>query len=472
MSRVPSVDRLLREASRPTLTVSIRHLKSVRARLGAHEDLEAFVFWSEANDPRLLQGVEYHLIRARSRLRATLATHGIYISAALIDDLLFHFVVHAPRADPCRRTLEFIRSSRLTAPGLLVFPLIGFGLLGVGLLRWRARARVQYAVPEARIVVSPQTNSYEDALEFLHEAARELGIRRRIPRADIDHFQRSRPLKWFTHNPLAVLRVRSYSRFYFDNQALNLLELEAGISLLCLLVGLQHPPSHTSLARDFSSSRVNNWETRDIYHYLLLEPSGGRRRYLNAHCVPMNVDRSRLMEIPLAPIHIAPVYWKRRPRMVQRLSKGVSAVVNGYIGSVLPGAPPGVASRVFRKLWDSLEFYRRSFRPSGHASTQIINLCIAFEVLLTDHYRGGMRQMLRKHLQLALRGTPGTKVMQEQLEALYNARSTAVHQGTVGDAPDLGVLRKAFALAFVAITEKLPHLPSVSGTPILDLLRR
>ncbi len=94
-------------------------------------------------------------------------------------------------------------------------------------------------------------------------------------------------------------------------------------------------------------------------------------------------------------------------------------------------------------------------------------LSTAFEMLLTDSY-GAVTATLNRRARLVLTGTSGVKNMVCAVVKTYNARSSVVHTGSDMDV-DLALARKAFALCFVELVERLPHLSVKSATPIADL---
>ncbi len=85
----------------------------------------------------------------------------------------------------------------------------------------------------------------------------------------IEHWYKSRKARWLEANPLLIAGVTSISGFYYENEFLLLGRVRALTTSIVMLATLQ-PPSDNRGAILFSSSSLNNFETRDIRHYLLL----------------------------------------------------------------------------------------------------------------------------------------------------------------------------------------------------------
>jgi hypothetical protein len=94
----------------------------------------------------------------------------------------------------------------------------------------------------------------------------------------MEHYERSRPTKWLTRNPLLVVKARTFSNGDYENHRFITLNLERACSLLFMLASLQNGfPVHRNESL-FETGGINNWQTQDIYHFILLEPkvSSGR----------------------------------------------------------------------------------------------------------------------------------------------------------------------------------------------------
>jgi hypothetical protein len=408
---------------------SVEFLQSRRDRLVPHENIDDLIFSASEGDASWLRGIEYHLECVAGAIRKALWSNGIFIGMSVLVDLLFR-VLRGPQVDePIKQVLRVIRDSGIHKPGIVVYPLHSFGILAAGFLRYFTGAEAEMAVPGGGLLLRAQTNDLERSIAFLQSSARALCPRKRLSRDQIEHYSRSRPTQWLTLNPLLVMRVRSFSGTYYENQGFLIQRLKLATALLFMLAALQER-FHPSRVSTFGSTlRINNFQTLDIKHYLLFEPRPGKSSSLEGRCIPMNVSRAELAELSTLNIEIDPRAWRRRPPLVGKLCASLTAVERGYLRHNVGHKTLTTHGRVYRKLFDSLSYFRASFRRTGNPGEQIVNLAIAFEVLLTDYYAPGVTERLCRRLPLALGKAPQKEALCESLSHLCKARNEIVHEG-------------------------------------------
>ena len=453
-----------------TVAESCEYLTQHRAALEKYEDVEHFALTDDPSDAKLRRAVEHHLINLRAGLARELWSRQLFIGVSVLDDLLFRGVVHHAWDRPVERLLEVVRDKALHSPGLVVFPVHSFGVLGAGLLHWRTDARAEYAAPAFGIALSPQTNSLQESGRFLVRAKQALGIRRHLPMDLVEHWHRSRGATWLTRNPLLVVRVRSFPGDYYENQFLLLAKLRASTSLLSMLASMQ-PPSDSRDSRIWSSSTVNNFQTLDMRHYLVFFAHPGKRKVLAGDCVPMHLDPAALAEVSSLGFDLDLPYWSRRRGIAVQVFEAVERVHAGYIKHSFGGMTASVHGRVFRKLFHALSFFRRSFQRADENWLAPVSLAVAFEMMLTDRYSPGVNRRVVRRARLLLQGIAGSRKLTRAVEALYDVRSEIVHSGAAVTQVDLTVARRAFVLAFATMSVRLPSLATTSNSPAQDLCR-
>lgn len=106
------------------------------------------------------------------------------------------------------------------------------------------------------------------------------------------------------------------------------------------------------------------------------------------------------------------------------------------------------AAKLYRKLFDSLSYFRRSFKSRGDEDEQVTNLAIAFEVLITTEYASGVGKRFERRIALALSLHPDSKRLTTATKNLYKVRSELVHQGTTETEYDLAQAQEAFGQIF------------------------
>jgi len=412
--RLPAARKLATKISQAklgkgTLADSIAFLLQKRAELAKYSGVVAFA--TESDGDAQVKGCEYHLTQIRAQLARELWSRQLFIGVSVLDELLFGAVAHDPTTDPVRRVLEIIRDEGLHYPGFVIFPVHSFGILGAGFLHWATAGRVEYVSSAFGIALSPQTNSLEKTVEFLERARVALGVSKRVAPSSIAHWYRSRSAYWLTRNPLLVVRVRSFPGGYYENQSLLLRTLRASTAILSMLVSLQREqdPDASFDARLWSSSIVNNMQTLDIGHYIVLFNAPSQRRFLGGDCVPMRVRTPALAEISDLNIELDPRFWTRRSVLATRIYNAVTTIHSSHVRHSFSKGKNEVLGRFFRKMFEALAYFRRSFRATEDDWQGIVSLAIAFEMVLTDAYAPNVNARVVRRAKLALKGVRGVR---------------------------------------------------------------
>ena len=117
-----------------------------------------------------------------------------------------------------------------------------------------------------------------------------------------------------------------------------------------------------------------------------------------------------------------------------------------------------------------MTYFRRSFKSRGDVSEQVVNLAIAFEVLLTPQYAKGVGARVERRIRLALKGIKGSRRLRAATQDLYTARSEVVHEGSTSIVYDLSSGQEAFVYVFLGVVRKVNNIPSATGDPIGAIL--
>lgn len=471
-SRLPPVsrlvDRTLGEGRSPkSVRGSLDVLLKRRSTLEKYSSVEELALSEDPEDERERSAIQHHMMRLRGALLRELWSHEYFIGASVVDSILFYVLRDGGMDAPLRQFFAFIRDRGLHRPGLVVYPIHSFGLLGAGLLvlrpeKQRPRA---FLVSEGRFAVSAQTNSFESSLLFVRQAAAALGVKHRIPDELMRHWNRSRPLKWFTVNPILVARTHSFPGEYYENQALILAQLTFATSAMYALGVAQQPKEGRAWTR-FSTSEINNFETLDFRHYLVLHAPGRGGRELEGQCVPMNAGVADLEEASELGIEIDPKQWgEGAPRRAAILS-AMKEAQGGYFRYALGRLQDSPRARFFRKVFDSLSYFRRSFRRSAHPGEAAVNLATAFETLLTDRWSPPVTATISFRLSVLLAGCQGARGFNKLFAALYDARSKAVHTGERTADLDMVAAQRMFVDAFASFAGRFKSMNFRIPNPI------
>lgn len=184
----------------------------------------------------------------------------------------------------------------------------------------------------------------------------------------------------------------------------------------------------------------------------------------------MNAQPASLAELTELPVEIDPRIWRRRTRAIEVITGALENVGSIYATHAMLKSSERVRSRVARKLLDALKFFKRSYRPSDDLTYEIVNLAVAFEVLLTDNYSRGISDKLKHRASLAIGTVRGKRRLLDALGRLYDARGECVHTGRATVDVDIRGARRAFTCAFLGVSQRLNRLPNHSSQPIGDIL--
>jgi len=327
---------------------------------------------------------------------------------------------------------------------------------------------VQFQVPGYGLIVSPQTNSFERTISFLEASASILGVKKTLPIDLIEHWIRSRPTKWLEKNPLMVLRVHSFPGGYYENQFFLIYKLKIATTLLMMLNAFQTFESSKE-GRLFNTSRVNNWETLDIHHYILFFPKPRSKR-LSGDCIPMNSGKATLADLSCVPVDVDPIFWRRRMPWAENLIAALDHVGKNYLKYSIGKPKNNVKSRVYRKFFRSLEFYRKSNRITDDEGESAVYLAIAFEILLTDNYGFGVTGTIIDRVSILLKGIKGNRKLKAAVDELYKVRGQYVHAGTASDSLCLKTAQVAYINTFLSLSSKLEELPNKHDEPVRRLI--
>jgi hypothetical protein len=452
---------------------SLNYLKTKQRAAAAFIDFDGFVCRDdEESEPG--KGIEFHLVKLRAALAAELWRRQLFLSVDVIDRLLFD-ILTTDGEQLLKRFFDVLFDHGVLSPGLVVYPLHSFGVLGLGFFTFFTGNRPEIVIEPAGIAVSAQSNDRDQTTEFLERSARQLGLSRKIDHSDINHYVRSRSLKWFVNNPLLVVAISTLTSGYYENQFIYILKLKLSVALLMMLSVIGDVLEPDERLRQGSSARVNNWQTLDIHHYLVFEPSIRNPKKLVGRCVPMNVARLELAELSDLNADIDPKAWssKAAARRLEGVRSALAKVEEGYLRHNVLGNRELLKARVYRKILDSLDHFRRSFSAAAKPSDAVVSLAIAFEALLMDRTPSRLTDKLHARVRLALKGADkvkGKKKYRKAVEELYRARSEFVHSGRTGLVPDMRSAQRAYIECFKVIVGRVDRLPKHSGEPMGHLL--
>ncbi len=423
------------------------------------DDLALDAYGDEAPDRRLARkdakALVHHLTVIRSAVARVLWTRQLFIDFSVLDELIFGAARRRDPDGPVVAVFRTIVERGLYHPGLVVYPLHGFGVLGAGFVHALTREHITLLSNEFGFAISPQTNAIDKTIAFLNEAREELGVRKAVPDDLLHHWERSRPARWMSRNPLLVAKVSTVPGGYYENQFLLVGRLRMITTLLGMLGTLQEDEA-TRAEVLFSSANINNFETLDIKHYMVLSDVPVNDEALEGQFVPMNASPLTLAELSDLPIEFNADHWIRNLDEARRVFAALNYVYEQHLASSFGPDSKGIKARVYRKLTQALTYFHRSYSKSHESWQSVVTLAIAFETLLTDSYSSGVRHRVSRRVGLLVSAHPQRAELIRAVDSMYLARGRLMHGEDLGNPETLVQARQAFIHAFVALVERLP----------------
>ncbi|MDU6248305.1 MAG: HEPN domain-containing protein, partial [Paeniclostridium sordellii] len=238
----------------------------------------------------------------------------------------------------------------------------------------------------------------------------------------LDHYLKSRPLKWFERNQLMFCKVNFSSSDYYENEYYLIRYLEKSVSKMFLAFNIITNKKLPSDRIGFSTRVVNNWQTTDIYHYLVFTKVKGK---LVPECVPIHNELSNSIELSKINIDI-PITLSEDVRIeIDKINKFIDCIYRNCIENFKN--KKNKEWYFYDKLRRSLTFFVRSYQ-SRYKEDSVIYLSIAFEMIYCDGLKNNLIQLLCTNLSSML--PHRIDEIFYDIGSLYNSRSGVAHEGT------------------------------------------
>lgn len=436
--------------------------------LAMHSDPEYAPITATPNDIKTAKALVHHFTQVRSAIAHALWSREIFIGIEVIDELTFYGARDDNVSNLILECLTRIRDGHMNRPGLIIFPVHTFGVLSAGLLYPLRRGQLTIVNQGSGYALFPQSNDLGRTFGQLQRAATQLGVNKAIPRDLLEHWRLSRGADWLERNPLLVVRANHLPGSYYANEHLLMNRVQSVVGLLSLLAALQ-PATTDRVGFLMSSSRMNNWETLDIHHYLALYDPPGHKTELTGDCVPIHGGRVEVSELAALGFDIDPTYWRRQVALGADMQTQVEKLYVAQLKLKVARKKLNASGRTVNRLFDSLQMFRRSFADSTDDWTGRVALSTAFEMLLTDHY-GKVKSTLVSRSKQLMRGQRGTRAMQQAIGDLYVSRSEFVHGAEQTTSADMHTARRAYALCFLELSKRIDKIPTTTSTPVGDVV--
>jgi hypothetical protein len=439
-------ERIARSQVEPNLTIAdlIAALLADGKRLDAYKDVEDLAIKAYEDPGSDADGLAERMLPIRNEIAHEFWSRDLLVAIEIIDHLLFKALKHPEDGPPVRQVLEVLRDARVEATGFVVFAVHSLGLESVSLDA--LRTGVEFIKADWGIALSSQTNSLNNTIALLDRVRQAFGVNGVVPRESIRHWRRSRHTEWLERNPLLCVRVAEAAGTYYGNEALLLSRLQAATALIAMLAALQ--PSRQSNDRPTMSTWViNNQQTLDIHHYLVLSPGRSPADEFDGDCVPISRGRPDIVAMSDLRTDIDAAYWETNPEEGNKVQQAVWAVYRGYLRYAFDPDRTDELAREARRRFESLTYFQRSF--SGQAWRDITSLSTAFELLLHDPSAANTSKRIRNTIKSLFGGSAEGTQHATAFGRVYDARNKVIHDGVRNPRFNLDDSRRAYVSAFV-----------------------
>lgn len=404
-------------------------------------------------DIKRVKAFFHHVDALVAAMRSALWPRRLFVSGDLLGDLLFDSL---GEPDPLLAVLIRLKANEATSRVTLLFPLRSFGIRGAG-LGPLAGEFVSFVDPRRGYAFTPQTNNLERTLHFVNTTARRLGVHATADLSDLEHVVRSRGAKWLKRNPLLLVSVASASGFFYEQEFLQLGQLKT-VAAALVMISRFDPAAGGQAASIFNSRSLNNWQTLDTDHYLMLSRRSRRSSEMEVRPVPVH-SRREVLELTDLNIEFSPSSIDGTSALARKVFTAVNRVFDGFLAyQFSDDRSHHPIGGVYAKWLESLSYFRRSVRDEGSWES-VVGLATAFEMLLTDHYAKGTAALLRRRSIRLLRGQEDRAELAAAVERVYFARNAAVHAGQL-DTSDVLAAQRAYVLCFVAVARRRAKIPA------------
>ena len=143
---------LLYEKIRTTKVLrSIKFLINKRDKINTISDIYDFVDNIINHPTQDLKAFEVNLNRVSLKIAEVLWIKEIFIGRSVIESLLFSLIKDSHVNDPIEKFLYLIEDYGLHRPGLVIYPIHSFGVLGLGYARFVTKSQDYFLLEDATI---------------------------------------------------------------------------------------------------------------------------------------------------------------------------------------------------------------------------------------------------------------------------------------------------------------------------------
>jgi hypothetical protein len=428
-----------------TVADAIAALNARVSDFAEYADVEELAIEAALEDDALAQGLLDAMLPIRNAIARELWARELLVAIEIVDHLLFA-ALKARNTPIIETVLGELRDARVGAPGLLVFGVHALGLTAASVADIVRREPLELIDGDWGVAISAQTNSIEKTIAFLDRVRVAFKIDGAAPHESVLHWRRSRGTRWLEVNPLLVVRVSEASGSYYGNEALLLARLQAATVLVSMLATVQPAGDATGRAT-MSSYVLNNRQTLDVHHYLVLSPGRAAGDELSGDCVPISRGRPDVVAMSELRMDLDTAYWKTETDLSAAIRTAVATVYRQYLQHGIDRSHTDPDAARSRRLFESTAYFQRSF--SGQSWRDLTSLSTAFEFLLHDPTKGNTSKRIVNDIKRLIGSSSQATQHADAFRKVYAARNEIVHAGNQHTVVDMRAARRAFVETFV-----------------------
>ncbi len=436
------------------VAASVRWLTENAADLQTYTSVEDLAVQTGGDGPFI-----YHLVQIRAELARQLWQRRLFVGVTVLDELLFS-AVRQRSPDPVHDVLAWLADSPLTRPAYVLYPLHSFGLLGAGLLFQPDELTSEQLAREYGVAICAQRNRMTQVMAWLEQVHAWFGVNGQVPADLLQHWRDSRNCSWLERNALLAVRVHSLSGSYYENQRLLVDRLHIATTFLAGLAVRQPGPADDTSCL-YSSRSINNWQTLDIHHYIVMEAGLDGDGRLTGDAVPISRDAVYLAELSDLCVDLNLDHWTRQAGTARGLWQALDVVDSFQQPARYRRSRGQARARLASKLFESLDYFRRSLASDRWYA--VVSLATAFEMLLTGHYALGVAERIRRRAALLT----GDENAAQAVMDIYEARSGIVHFGKPPSySLEISTAQRAYLHCLEAIAAQLGSVTAREEDPL------
>lgn len=428
-----------------TVADAIAALQTEPQRFARYEDIEDLAMKMVDEPGGDAEQLGDQVLPIRNAIARELRARELLVAMEILDHLLFQALKDSDGTPVVQAVLETLRGARVGGAGFVVFGVHSLGLTA-DLRELVGRRGMEFIRPEWGVAISAQTNKFERTLAFLDRVRTAFGIEGSLPEESLAHWRRSRPTRWLDVNPLLIVRVAEAAGTYYGNEALLLATLQMATSFVSMLAAAQ-PGTDLRDRALFSTYVMNNQQTLDIHHYLVLSPGRVAGQGFDGDCVPIQRGRPDIVAMSELRIDFDRDFWASHVEEGTRINRAARAIYRRYLAEGMDSTRIDDHARTSRRWFESMTYFQRSF--SGQRWRDIITLSTAFESLLHDPSQGDTARRIVLEIRRLLGTSPDASAHADAFRRVYLARNEILHDGLQRTDVDLVEARRAYVHAFV-----------------------